>query len=293
MSEPSADEQRVSKWAELHKISADCIRILWKHGFTSLEALSLLEKEDIGPKVPRGQHRLILHAVNQLNAETDPPAAAARDTTPGLQQPPTATPANNPDDPAGDDDCHNDPYISAVVHQLQSAQGASQPTGSRVTANPAHATAGKGATSTQNLSWNDSQVFLRMVAGKTAANVYYDITNFANLATLGVREEVVGSGTSGAQLVWRAGPRKPKLASLSIPQWAVANLAILTRLQEDGKLVGSIALLDYLSYTTDISIPTALRASLRVHVRSRVQETAGPARISLWDRSDPPTGLVA
>ena len=63
-----------------------------------------------------------------------------------------------------------------------------------------------------------------------------------------VREEVVGSDTSGAQLVCRAGPRKPRLSSVSIPEWSVANLAILSRLQDDGNLEGN-GVLGYLSYT--------------------------------------------
>jgi len=90
-----------------------------------------------------------------------------------------------------------------------------------------------------------------MAAGKTATAVHYDITDFANLAASVVREEVVSSGTNGAQLVWRTGPRKPKLSSLSIPQWSVANLAILSRLQDDGNL-DSTSVMDYLSYTTRI-----------------------------------------
>lgn len=102
-----------------------------------------------------------------------------------------------------------------------------------------------------NLSWTDPQVFLHMAAGKATSATHHDITDFANLSSMVVREEVVGSGSSGAELVWRTGPRKPKLQALSIPQWSVANLAILSRLQEDGKL-DAVATLDYLSYSMRI-----------------------------------------
>ena len=105
-------------------------------------------------------------------------------------------------------------------------------------------------------------MFLCMAAGKGPTPVPYydvtknlwkvlDITDFASLASMVVREEVVSSGPSGAELVWWTGPCKPKLSSLMIPQWSVANLAILRRLQDKGCL-DTTSTLDYLSYTTQI-----------------------------------------
>ena len=66
MGEPTADETAVSEWATAHKISAECVKWLLKDGFTSMEAVALVEKEDLSPKIPRGQHRLILQAVAAL-----------------------------------------------------------------------------------------------------------------------------------------------------------------------------------------------------------------------------------
>ena len=92
-----------------------------------------------------------------------------------------------------------------------------------------------------------------MAAGKAdiVSHVHYDITDFVNLCKAMVREEIIGSGTTGAQLAWRTGPKKPKLSLLSIPHRSVANLAILNKLQEDHKLDAS-ATLDYLSHSTSI-----------------------------------------
>ena len=100
-------------------------------------------------------------------------------------------------------------------------------------------------------TWADPQIFLKMAAGKAEHETFYDIVDFINLYGTVQQEEVVGSGQNGAQLIWKTGPRKPKLSSVTLPQWSVANLAIMSRLTEDGKLIGE-AVTDYLSYTTRI-----------------------------------------
>lgn len=219
-----ADEQAVSDWATSNKISSDCLKQLIKDGFTSMEAIALLQPEDLSPKIPRGQHRLILAAVEKLNSDV----ATDKDvrTPPAVEERSTETPG--------------DPYLREVLAQLQSAQRdqPQQPDQPR-----------ESAPST--LSWNDPQVFLKMASGKVEAAPYLDIVDFVNLSGAVIREEVVGSGSTGAQLVWRTGPKKPKLSSLTIPQWSVANLAIIARLQADGRLDDQ-GILDYLSYNTRI-----------------------------------------
>ena len=66
-----------------------------------------------------------------------------------------------------------------------------------------------------------------------------------------VEEEVVIGGQGEQQIVVKAGPKKPKLENLTLSQWSVANLAILYKLVEDGKLKDE-ALMDNLSYSTKI-----------------------------------------
>lgn len=66
------DEQAVLDWAKGCKISPECAKLLIKDGFTSLEALALLEKEDIHSKISRGQHRLILQAVGKMRKAANP-----------------------------------------------------------------------------------------------------------------------------------------------------------------------------------------------------------------------------
>ena len=67
-----------------------------------------------------------------------------------------------------------------------------------------------------------------------------------------MEEDVVVGGQGEQQLVIKAGPKKPRLESLTLSQWSVANLAILYRLVNDGRLAGS-SLMDYLSYSTKVN----------------------------------------
>ena len=67
-----SDEEVVLNWAARGKISQDAIEKLFKEGFTSMEAILLLEDEDLArTKIPRGQQKLILAAVRKLLKSTE------------------------------------------------------------------------------------------------------------------------------------------------------------------------------------------------------------------------------
>ena len=196
MGEPTADGTAVSEWATAHNISAECVKWLLKDGFTSMEAVALVEKEDLSPKIPRGQHRLILQAVAALKK-----AGQRQDGHPQAEAPPLP---NQEMRPATSNSEESDPHIAAITSQLQVAQAGGTAPISQESALPAHcnmqqtpATAASQQPAS-NLSWNDPQVSIKMAAGKAGTATYYDITDFANLATSAVREEVIGNGTSGA-----------------------------------------------------------------------------------------------
>ncbi|MCG8078480.1 MAG: hypothetical protein JAY75_19845, partial [Candidatus Thiodiazotropha taylori] len=96
-------------------------------------------------------------------------------------------------------------------------------------------------------SWSDPQVHIASATGKSAS-VFYDICDFVPHA---LEEEVLVGGQGEQKLVIKAGPKKPRLESLTLSQWSVANLAILYKLVNEGKLGGS-SLMDYLSYSTKV-----------------------------------------
>ena len=64
-------EEVVAEWARENKINAGTVEKLFEEGFTSLEALKLLDEEDLSKsKIPRGQKKLILSCVRALNGGT-------------------------------------------------------------------------------------------------------------------------------------------------------------------------------------------------------------------------------
>ena len=97
-------------------------------------------------------------------------------------------------------------------------------------------------------SWQDPQIFLESATSGKSAPTHYDITEFVANS---VEEEVLVEANGTQQVVVKTGPRRPKLETVTLAQWSVANLAILYRLVEGSKLhAGNI--LDYLSYTTKV-----------------------------------------
>ncbi|CAC5401158.1 unnamed protein product [Mytilus coruscus] len=61
-------------------------------------------------------------------------------------------------------------------------------------------------------------------------------------------EEKLVSEASGGKLVFKSGPAKPKLETLTVTQWSMANLSIMHKLLAVGDLASS-QVMDYLSYT--------------------------------------------
>ena len=60
-------DEVVSDWAVGNKISAAAVEKLFKEGFTSIEAIKLLDSDDLSrSKIPRGQQKLILASVKKL-----------------------------------------------------------------------------------------------------------------------------------------------------------------------------------------------------------------------------------
>ena len=114
-------------------------------------------------------------------------ATALQQLTPGR---PGDNPGNTEDstttDPAGvlrkesrqaaGSNPQNDPYITAVVRQLQAAQTSGDDQGQTIatadTATARIATSASASAPPQNISWNDPQIFLRMAAGKTATAIH-------------------------------------------------------------------------------------------------------------------------
>ena len=253
-----SDEELVIDFCLANKVSRTAAEELLKRGFTSLEALKLVEMDDLSTeKIPKGQRRLIMHitrALVQLDAAgsvagtakdistTEAPdagtansatASGAVGTNAPVQITQEVEPGNAVQDSTKSSNEQADIY-SSLINNLISHQ-------------KSFASAQKETVTPLQPSWNDPQIHISSASGKSVSG-FLDICDFVQCS---VEEEVVLGGQGDQQIVVKSGPKKPKLESLTLSQWSVANLSILYKLVNENKLVGP-ALMDYLSYTTKV-----------------------------------------
>ena len=243
------DEEIVTQFCLQNKVSKTATDELLKRGFTSLEALKLVQLDDLSSeKIPRGQRRLIQHIVQSLMVQDE---AAVTPTEP----------TGNTNAGANDDDVL-EVQITQEGNSEQAVQNGKGAPNEQATVykqlidnllsqqqtviKNSQASASVGEPTTQP-SWNDPQIHISSASGKSATS-YLDICDFVQSS---VEEEVVLGGQGDQQVIVKSGPRKPRLEGLTLCQWSVANLSILYKLVGENKLVGN-SLMDYLSYTTKV-----------------------------------------
>ena len=108
-------EQLVSKWAMENKISEDAVAKLLEEGFTSLEAIRLLDADDLSrSKISRDQKKLILECVRVLNG-----GKTSSIMTTGSLEPPNNGPLNN--GPPNNGPLNNGPQTSSAGESAVSA----------------------------------------------------------------------------------------------------------------------------------------------------------------------------
>ena len=125
-------------------------------------------------------------------------------------------------------------------------------------------------------------MYLQAAASGKSNPSYYDITEFV---TGNVEEEIV-VGRNGAQQVLKSGPKRPRLEPITLAQWSVANLAILYRVLDEGK-VQATNILDYLSYTTKIWQLVQRFSLLSVFMYDREYRKLQAAHNFLWGTDIP------
>ena len=209
------EETKVQVWAASRKISADTCNVVVAMGFSSLEALSCLEADDLRKsKVPIGQQKLLLHCVAKQLATSD----STRDEAPA-QQPFEAPPA--PVENAArstsagevDESGREDAFVRQLREQLSVEQQETRQVGR--SANTAAVDAIMNTELPGMLSRQNPQPV--SVTGSS-----YDITDFVD--SLNETDKVVSSNDK-FQLICHSGSRKPKLEKLAVNQWLGANIA--------------------------------------------------------------------
>ncbi|CAG2200278.1 unnamed protein product [Mytilus edulis] len=252
-----SDIDRVKKWAASKKVNEHSAAELIRLGYDSIEALSCLLPEDLTKsKIPIGQQRLLLRAVKS----TFPAESGSESNMAANEQLPATSPAAQLNacatetiDGGAVQTGSGDIYVQAITKQLQQQQ--SLPLGDGLNKHQGQSTVHPEGTQdfdcvSNIISWKDPQIFLKSSFNDVTIN-FYDITDFVNVHMSGTSEEKLISDASGGQLIFKSGPVKPKLESLSLCQWSSANLSIMYKLLSSGDLPQT-QLLDYLSYTARI-----------------------------------------
>lgn len=241
-----------------NKVSKTAIDELLKRGYDSLAALRLVNIEDLSSQnIPMGQRRLIYHIAQALTVDDSTSGQtgskfSTSSTTVGntgvslvtsqavQSQPVTAGQIHQPQ--------AQDVYSHTLLNTLLNQQSQLSTTGHTSASGFNNHVQQTGTVSQGSQpSWSDPQIHIASATGKSTST-FYDICDFVPHA---VDEDLVVGGQGDQQLVIKSGPKKPKLESLTLSQWSVANLAILYKLVNEGKLVGP-NLMDYLSYSTKV-----------------------------------------
>lgn len=273
-------EEVVTNWASQNMISAGAVDKLFEEGFTSLEALKLLDEEDLSKvKIPRGQKKLILACVRTLNGSQTPETVTEVTQTSATEErraPLLESARKSTDQSASSNGSHggqdggaqssqttSDGYVQGLLNQLIRGQVQAQnglpsdiparqallsDNSSSVVSGSVLSGGQNGPKVTEPQSWKDPQIYLSSAANGKSVSSHYDIVDFVGG---GVEEEIIVGGAGSHQVVLKSGPKKPRLENVSLAQWTVANLAILYRLHGESKLSGD-SILDYLSYTTKV-----------------------------------------
>ena len=268
-----AAETELREWATAQKITAKTVDLLVKDGFSSMDAVELLDKDDLAQsKIPRGQQKLLLKALQprQVTEQT----AAHSETTMAA----TATCDDGASAPARDQkadmgnvqlasEASGDVYTQLMCDHLRTLQGAPGTTpmpqlvgNSDNRRAPTVTASACGHCATMPGLWQDLQVHLRSSASGRSNNAHYDVVDFIGKDS--VEEEVVAGTHEGRQIIVKSGV-KAKLEAITLSQWSIANLAILYR------LLGCWAMKGYLSYTAKIYQLTQRNENVSVYCYDR------------------------
>ncbi|CAC5420024.1 unnamed protein product [Mytilus coruscus] len=178
-SKTMTDMERVLTWADAKKLSEATANAVISLGFDSMEALALLEGEDLQKtKIPIGQQKLLLKSIRQsFKTETE---NAPKSSNGGLPACPTIEDACAPEvtviQDGGNNNKNNhtsgltDTCVGNVLNQLQQQQSAA-------------GVINQGSACFNNIqSWQDPQIFIKSLGNNKSNSNYLDIVDFVMLS---------------------------------------------------------------------------------------------------------------
>ncbi|CAC5413358.1 unnamed protein product [Mytilus coruscus] len=178
-SKTMTDVEQVLTWADAKKLSEATANAVISLGFDSMEALALLEGEDLQKtKILIGQQKLLLKSIRQsFKTETE---NAPKSSNGGLPACPTIEDACTPEVTVIQD-CRNnnknnrtseltDTCVGNVLNQLQQQQSAA-------------GVINQGSACFNNIqSWQDPQIFIKSLGNNKSNSNYLDIVDFVMLS---------------------------------------------------------------------------------------------------------------
>lgn len=215
--------------------SPDTVLILVNNGFTDMDSLSLLGLDRQATK------ELKLPLADRLRLEKYLQDKSKKDTS---EQAPKSLPKEST-------------LVDLLAEMSTAPHEAHQLTPAPRVPPGAHATAAP-----DQAALLDPQVYLRDRHALGESVRPYDIVDYVNLVPP-VTEEHVVNDSNGTQLVMRSAPRKPRLEYISVEDWCLANMRILSVMISNGGL-NQNGIMDYMSYT--IKICELFRTYQRVSV---------------------------
>ncbi|CAC5365146.1 unnamed protein product [Mytilus coruscus] len=247
------DIEKVRAWATAKKLDEHTADQLLINGFNSIESLSLLTLEDIQTfDIPLGQEKMLMRAVDKTFVK-ETQVSGASNMAPDDAEPQSDRRAGSSITGSGLD-VHphqrdgDDPYIWALMDQLKTNQFSA----TVLPETSQNGTQQGTVPGVSNIfSWQDPQLCLKSVP--IVDSKHLDIIDFvcSNVFQSDINNESLISQANGGQLVFKSGPVKPKLESITLCQWSMANISIMYKLLETGAL-NSQNYLDYMSYSKRI-----------------------------------------
>ena len=252
-----AHEEKAKAWAVQHKICDEAVLELFEEGFNSLEAIKLLEPDDLSEtKISPGQKKLIIASVQKLNQGniTGQTEGTVPHSSAHLSVQLSSAQMQGEHQAAQFRLAGENPHFQGLGQLLQSTQE-TVPIGQSVDyaellnlRNYVQLQTGYQGNNSVRVTWSgrDPQIYLSRAALGKSPHSHYDITDYV---TVNVEEEIIVGGNESQQVVLKSGPTKPKLENVALAQWCMANNAILDKLICESKL-NSNNILDYISYST-------------------------------------------
>ena len=314
-------EKALREWATAQKVTSKTVDLLIKDGFNSMEAVDLLDCDDLlQSKIPRGQQKLLLKALQKgpylpntsatahgSGSEARPSgegsggrgessdgrgessdgrgeASGGRGDGSGGRGESTGGEAAARQQGRDLGTASDDVYAQLMTEHMRSLQAddgrrnAQATTGQRRQGDMAAA----GGQSMPG-PWQDPQIHLLSAATGKSACAHYDVVDFIGKET--VEEEIVAGSHDGKHIVVKSGV-KPKIETITLSQWSIANLVILYKLLGEGKLLDQ-GVIDYLSYTTKVYQLTQRYENVSVYLYDREYRKMQAAHNFRWGTDIP------